>query len=134
MPQSHARLQGQGSVSDQLAVCVEFGVQALLLLPGDEATVCLRGGALLLRYRTIVEAQGMRLAMGQITFVDLTGDTVVLALRAVKHLIATGVVLRKMAIVVVTFSGDGRHGNDKGDEADQEQAGAASGMAHDDLP
>ncbi|MDE2154668.1 MAG: hypothetical protein KGJ32_02065 [Xanthomonadaceae bacterium] len=119
---------------DQLAVRVEFGVQALLLLPGDEAAVCLRGGALLLRYRTIVETQGMGLAMGQITFADLMRDAVILALRTVKHLIATGVVLRKMAIVIVTFSGDGWHGNGNGDEADQEQAGAANGMAHDDLP
>ncbi|HUW51883.1 MAG TPA: hypothetical protein VMV99_00485 [Rhodanobacter sp.] len=121
-------------MSDQPAVRVELGVQALLLPLGDEAAVCLRGSALLLRYRTIVETQGMGLAMGQIAFADLPGDAMVLALCAVKHLIATGVVLRKMAIVVVTFSGDGRHGNDKGDEADQEQAGAASGMAHDDLP
>jgi len=122
------------SVPDQLAVRVEFGVQAFLLLLGDVATVCLRGGALLLRYRTIVEAQGMCLTMGQITFMDLPGDAVILALRAVKHLIAAGVVFRKMAVVVVTLRCDGRHGNGKGDESDQEQAGAANGMVHDDLP
>ncbi|MDE2309025.1 MAG: hypothetical protein KGJ97_12140 [Xanthomonadaceae bacterium] len=119
---------------DLLAVRVEFGVQALLLLLGDEAAVCLRGRPLLLRDRTIVAAQGMGLSMGQLALAYFMGDAAILALRAVQHLIATGVVLREMAIVVVAFSRDGRHGDRKGDETDQEQAGTANGMTHDDLP